>query len=240
MEWRFGDSERKPDPPDDDWERWLAAIDADDAERLERFCSTLAGLRAEAPLRALDDLVERAMDAFGYDLALLARPGGPGRMANARKLMRLARSFEASEGRDLAGFLLAADESTRRDEREGMAPVQAEGYDGVRVMTVHAAKGLEFPVVAVAEMGRRLNAGHRWDDVLVGRPEPGADRRFGMRLAFPATDPVGLWELHELGEEENLAQAEEGARLVHVARHPGAGPADPLGRLPRGPARAVR
>ena len=42
-------------------------------------------------------------------------------MANVRKLMRLAREYERNEGRDLAGFLALAAESTRRDEREGMA-----------------------------------------------------------------------------------------------------------------------
>ena len=57
------------------------------------------------------------MTAFGYDLGLIARDGGAGRMANVRKLMRLARDYEANEGRDLAGFLALAAESTRRDER---------------------------------------------------------------------------------------------------------------------------
>ena len=45
------------------------------------------------------------MTAFGYDLGLIARDGGAGRMANVRKLMRLAREYERNEGRDLAGFL---------------------------------------------------------------------------------------------------------------------------------------
>ena len=217
VEWRYGDGEREPDRLAEGWERWLDAIEPSDEAALRRFCSILAGLRAEAALRPLDSLVERVMDAFGYDLALLSMSGGAGRMANARKLMRLARSFEDNEGRDLAAFLAAAEESTRRDEREGMAPVQAEGYDGVRIMTVHAAKGLEFPVVAVADMGRALNAGHRWEDVFIGQPRLDAEPRFGMRLAFPAGDPVGLWELHELGEEENFEESQEGARLVYVA-----------------------
>src|SRR6185503_3540126 len=127
-----------------------------------------------------------------------AREGGAGRMANVRKLMRLAREYEANEGRDLGGFLALAAESTRRDEREGMAAVQAEGHDGVRVMTVHAAKGLEFDVVAVPDLGRALNAGHSHADVTIGRPSEDGSCRFGMRLAFPARKTLGLWELVDL------------------------------------------
>ncbi|MGI9019575.1 MAG: UvrD-helicase domain-containing protein [Solirubrobacterales bacterium] len=216
VEWRYGGSAREPHDPDPEW---LDDVPAEDAERLQRFCSILAPLRAEAPLIELEVLIERAMVAFGYDLALLARPGGPGRMANVRKLMRLAREFERHEGRDLAGFLLAAAESAGRDEREGMAPVRAESHDGVRVMTAHAAKGLEFPVVAVPDLGRSLNAGHTWDDLMIGPVprEPGQPRRFGMRLAFPSSDSFGLWELDRLGREESVASSEEGCRLVYVA-----------------------
>ena len=140
-------------------------------------------------------------------------------MANVRKLMRLAREFERHEGRDLAGFLLAADESASRDEREGMAPVRAEGHDGVRVMTVHAAKGLQFPVVAVPDLGRTLSAGHTWSDVMLGPAPANGDRaqRFGMRLVFPSEDSFGLWELVGLNREERDAATEEGCRLVYVA-----------------------
>ena len=126
-------------------------------------------LRAEAAVTPLDALVERTMNAFGYDLALLARPQGAGRMANVRKLMRLAAEFERNEGRDLRAFLAQANESTKRDEREGQAPVQAEDYPGVRIMTVHGAKGLEFPVVAVPDLDRALDAGHRSGDIWIGR-----------------------------------------------------------------------
>ena len=216
IDWRYGDGTEGPWNPDLEW---LDHVPADDVSSLERFCSILGPLRAEAPLLSLEELIERAMTAFGYDLALLARHGGRGRMANVRKLMRLAREFERHEGRDLAAFLLAAAESASRDEREGMAPVRAEGHDGVRVMTVHAAKGLEFPVVAVPDLGRPLGGGHGWSDVVIGpRPtDPDAPQRFGMRLAFPSSDSFGLWELVELSREENEADAEEGCRLVYVA-----------------------
>lgn len=211
--WRYGDG-REPSVHED---RWLDPIDPGDAQRLERFCRILAELRAEAPRLTLEELIERTMAAFGYDLGLIARDGGAGRMANVRKLMRLAREYEANEGRDLGGFLALAAESTRRDEREGMAAVQAEGHDGVRVMTVHAAKGLEFDVVAVPDLGRDLNAGHSHGDITIGRPADGAPQRFGMRLAFPARKHLGLWELVDLNRAASAAEAEEGCRLVYVA-----------------------
>jgi ATP-dependent helicase/nuclease subunit A len=214
IEWRFGGGEREPDQVRTEW---LERIDAQDVTRLERFCERLATLRAEAPLLSLEELIERTMTAFDYDLGLIARQGGAGRMANVRKLMRLAREYETNEGRDLAGFLALAAESTRRDEREGMAAVQAEGHDGVRVMTVHAAKGLQFPVVAVPDLGRALNAGHHPGDLVIGPPSDDGERRFGMRLAFPSAGSVGLWELVDLNTAESEAEAEEGCRLVYVA-----------------------
>jgi ATP-dependent exoDNAse (exonuclease V) beta subunit len=196
----------------------LDAIGADDSHRLRTFCSRLGALRAEAPLLPLDALVERTMNAFDYDLALLARPQPDGRMANVRKLMRLAADFERDEGRDLRSFLAQAAESTKRDEREGLAPVQPEDHDGVRIMTVHGAKGLEFPVVAVPELDRPLDSGHDSADIRIGRPGPdGKDVRFGLRLAFPTEKSLGVWELTELDAEEKAAEAEESGRLVYVA-----------------------
>jgi ATP-dependent helicase/nuclease subunit A len=213
----YGGEEHRPDALDERQER-IDAISGEDAERLRLFCERLAPLRARAALTSLDALVEETMNAFGYDLALLARDGGRGRMANVRKLMRLASEYERNEGRDLRGFLDQAFRSTERDEREGMAPVNAEDHDGVRIMTVHGAKGLEFPVVAMPDMGRRLNAGHRAGDLWIGRRGlEGGEPRFGMRLAFPTEKSMGVWELFELDAEENEAEAEEACRLLYVA-----------------------
>jgi ATP-dependent exoDNAse (exonuclease V) beta subunit len=220
-----GDGRRGPDPGDPSAE-WagrepdpeaLAAIQPDDAAKLRAFCEKVARLRAEAPLLPLDVLVERTMNAFRYDLALLARPQGAGRMANVRKLMRLAAEFEANEGRDLRGFLEQAERATQRDEREGLAPMQPEDHDGVRIMTVHGAKGLEFPVVAVPDLGRELSAGFRYGDIRIGRDAVGDRPRFGLRLVFPSEDSLGAWELHELDREELDADAEEACRLIYVA-----------------------
>ena len=216
LAWAFGSQQEAPEASEP---KWIEAIDDDDAQRLRDFCSTLDELRAIAPVVALDELVERTLRGFRYDLALLARPRGRGRMANVRKLTRLAREYEEHDGRDLRGFLLAAEELTERDEREGLAATQPEEHDGVRVMTVHAAKGLEFKVVAVPDLGRGLAQGEYPGDVLLGRldPENGDAARFGLRLVMPAASSLGVWELHELHAENVAEAAEEGGRLVHVA-----------------------
>ena len=81
-------------------------------------------------------------------------PAGDRRMANVRKLMRMAREYEAEEGRDLRGFIDFVAERDLVQEREGQAPLEAEDLDAVRLMTIHRAKGLEFPVVCVADLGK--------------------------------------------------------------------------------------
>ena len=125
-------------------------------------------------------LLERAIVATGYDLAVLARPGGDRRLANLRKLMRLAGEYERAEGRDLRGFLADAAARDLAEAREGEAALESEGLDAVRLMTIHRAKGLEFPVVCVADLGRQ--SGARRSPLLVDAdgdagPAPGAARR---------------------------------------------------------------
>ncbi len=130
--------------------------------------------RARRPRLPLAGLLDAAVTETGYDLAVLMRPAGEARFANVRKLMRLAEEFESREGRDLRGlldFLAVRAES----EAEAQAATAGEGHDGVRIMTVHNAKGLEFGVVAVPDLSRSLLAGTRAPLLNLGRePEPGS------------------------------------------------------------------
>src|SRR5207244_8796572 len=108
----------------------------------------------------------------------LTRKDGSARWANVRKLMRLAREFEESEGPDLSAFLEYLRTRAASRDREAEAATRAEGHAGVRVMTVHGAKGLEFGVVAVADLGRNLQLG--WTPL---RVQPGAEGPEGGELA---------------------------------------------------------
>jgi ATP-dependent helicase/nuclease subunit A len=191
-----------------------------DAARLSRFCEALAELRDNAPRLGLEELTDRTMTRFGYDLATLMRSRGPRRLANVRKLMRMARAYETAEGRDLRGFLDFLDEAAGRADREGEAATEAEEHDGVRVMTVHAAKGLEFPVVAVADLGRRLLAPRR-PSVRIDRAEEEGEEpspaRVGVRLARFGAKAVPLYAYDELIAEAERDEAAESCRLAYVA-----------------------
>ncbi|MBE2318459.1 UvrD-helicase domain-containing protein [Solirubrobacter sp. CPCC 204708] len=179
--------------------------------RLAELARLIASEREHAERAPLEVLLERAIVATGYDLATLARPGGDRRLANLRKLMRLAGEYERAEGRDLRGFLADAQQRDLAEAREGEAALESEGLDAIRLMTIHRAKGLEFPVVAVVDLGRQ--SGGRRPQLLVG-----ADHTAGLRLAPLGggdTIPTQAWE--QLAAQDAEADAEEERRLFYVA-----------------------
>ncbi|PZS09273.1 MAG: hypothetical protein DLM64_10890, partial [Solirubrobacterales bacterium] len=191
---------------------------APDRDRLAAFARWFAGERAAASRVGIEELIERALELTGYDLAMLAMPGGARRLANVRKLMRLARAHEAAGGG--GGGLRAFLELVQRrspgwggadGSRESEAPVEGEALDAVRLMTIHRAKGLEFEIVCVADLGRGPR--HRAELLRIGR-----DGRLGLRLAEPGTakrEPA----LHyaELGAEQQRCEEQEERRLFYVA-----------------------
>ena len=159
---------------------------------------------------SLETLIDRAVTLTGYDRHLLALPGGTRRMANVRKLMRMAREYEADEGRDLRGFIDALAERDAIQTREGEAPLEAEALDAVRMMTVHRAKGLEFPVVCLADLGKDGPRRRRLAADLRGRqrgPAPGRARRRRVDSA----------RLERIKAEGSVAAEEEERRIFYVA-----------------------
>ncbi|HUC00485.1 MAG TPA: UvrD-helicase domain-containing protein [Solirubrobacterales bacterium] len=196
----------------------------DDAERLEQipgserallaeFAAQLGSLRKRWPRLSLPALIEAATTETGYDLAVLMRPAGEARFANVRKLMRLAAEFELREGRDLRGLLDYLAVRAEADV-EAQAATAAEGHDGVRVMTIHSAKGLEFGVVAVPDLSRSLLAGTRAPLLTLGREQP---PRVGMQWRRLGRGAINLYDYGELYEDSKQRDAEEGLRLFHVA-----------------------
>jgi ATP-dependent helicase/nuclease subunit A len=191
----------------------LEQIPAEELRLLTRFAEILTGLRRRASSLSLAGLIDSAVTETGYDLAVLMRPAGEMRFANVRKLMRLAADFESAEGRDLRGLLdfLAA----RADaDADAQAATAVEGHDGVRIMTIHSAKGLEFDVVAIPHLSRGLLPSTRTPLLTLGREQESP--RVGMQLRRLGARGVNLYAQRELCEEAQKREAEEELRLFHV------------------------
>ncbi len=192
----------------------LDGLGAQDRARLDRFASWFAAERERAPRCAIEELIDSALTVSGYDLALLALPGGRRRLANVRKLMRLGREHEDARGPDLHGFLgLISDREAGRssESRESEAPMEGEGLDAIRLMTIHRAKGLEFPVVVVADLGRSVRPAAELLRVTT-------DGRIGIRLAragVAGREPA--LDYRTIGDEQREAQEREERRLFYVA-----------------------
>jgi ATP-dependent helicase/nuclease subunit A len=199
--------------------------DADDPrrtgerKRAAQLCAWLEQERELAPELALAALLERWIEHGGHEARLREGEDGERRRANVRKLVELAHEWERSEGRDLRGFL---DEAAFQQGTGGFlasaetiaepdAPVIGEGPpDAVRLMSVHAAKGLEFEVVCVADLGRAPSMGV--PDLLVG------GERVGVRLVgLVDPEPRPALDYAELVDKRREAQAEEEDRIMYVA-----------------------
>jgi ATP-dependent helicase/nuclease subunit A len=217
---------RRPDPPAAGGGADAKAGDplsGGERERVAAYCAWLQAQRLEAGELTLAQLLERAVQYGGHEARLRTMEDGPRRLANVDKLIGLAGEWERSEGRDLRGFL---DEAAFQQGAGGMgflasaetnaepdaAPVE-EGEDraeAVRLMSVHAAKGLEFDVVCVADLGRAPSAGV--PDLLVDGD------RVGVRLLeIDDPEPRPALEYAQLAHERREAQAQEEDRIAYVA-----------------------
>jgi ATP-dependent exoDNAse (exonuclease V) beta subunit len=189
----------------------IPGFPAADAERMREFCPWFAQERRGMARRSLEELLERAVTGRDYDLHALALRNGVRRMANVRKLLRLAREYEAHEGRDVRGFLDSVELRAEVDTSEGEAPVEPEDLDAVRLMTIHGAKGLEFDTVCVADLGRPGRGDH--PDLHVGD-----DGRIGLRLlTLEGNGGIKTLDFEALQAERDAADAAEEHRVYYVA-----------------------
>ena len=187
-------------------------IGEQDERLLLAFKQRYARLVEASERLSLERLCEQILVEHDYDLAVLAQWDGRRRYANIRKLARLARAYEELRGRDIEGFLRFMGDQEAVGAKQLEAVAEEEGSDAVRLLTIHAAKGLEFKVVVVADAGR-------------DRPAPSADEllalsdgRFGFRVVDPVTSErrgaFGYDEVRQAREEQDRA---ERLRLYYVA-----------------------
>ena len=162
----------------------------------------LRGLSVERNRRPTADTVERLLSETRAHATLAMWPSGEQALANALAIVDLARNFDARGSTSFRAFVEALEEQAERGQG-GEAPIVEEGTEGVRLMTVHKAKGLEFPVVILCD--------------------PVAPAK--TTTVFRFTDAARKLSAHalcgcrpfELRENEELARRHDDAELVRLS-----------------------
>lgn len=179
-------------------------------DALHRAADILDELSADKDALSIDALIERVLDRTAFATSLLAQTQGVRKVGNLRRIVDLARLAGQSQG-TLGQFTRFLAELTFEEVRAEQAAVEAEDDQVVRIMTVHKAKGLEFPVVALADLNYQPKG--RYGSLHVRGP-------WGLTLKTGSgeDEPVSS-QLARLGEDA-ADEAEEIRRLyVAMTRH---------------------
>ncbi len=207
---------------------WAALETTDDPQLADAYqClstwRTLAGCTGESDVEILPwgRLLTRIIDETGYLMSVGADERGEQAVANVEKFRNQVRAWGENGIQTAASLLHRIDRQAELDPREGHAEIP-DGTDGVRIMTIHAAKGLEFPIVAVPDIGSRLNYGRSIDDYGHVRLANENDD-IAPLLAVKGPSPDDPYELestvaHTYADAQSLPRERaEAKRLLYVA-----------------------
>jgi ATP-dependent exoDNAse (exonuclease V) beta subunit len=152
----------------------------------------------------VEETVRALLAATRAHAAFLLRPWGEQALANVMRVTELARAYEVGGGISFRGFVTRLREEAEAEVPE--APIVEEASEGVRLMTVHRAKGLEFPIVVLADFTA---------NIAPERPSRHVDAERGIcALGLSGWLPLDLLE-HEA--EELARERAEGVRVAYVA-----------------------
>ncbi|MCY3657126.1 MAG: UvrD-helicase domain-containing protein [Chloroflexi bacterium] len=188
------------DPPD--------TVEGRERERCAHAAGLLGELRGLAGTLPADALLERALETSGVEAAWRPIEGGEQAVANIRKLVRIVRTLAGYTLPDVVEYL-----DQRREEldvREG--PAVLDRPEAVQIMTVHASKGLEFPIVWIPEAHLPSRPSYeplRWhrEDGVSATLQPGEEDSTRPRPGFYA----------HLLRRDQAEDAAEHRRLFYVA-----------------------
>ncbi len=178
---------------------------------VQHFLSILDELRHLAAVLPVDALLQKLYDLTAFPLVVRTMEWGEARLANLQLLLHYARDCESWGYRGLCGFVRFLDQLERQGE--DLPPALWQATDAVALMSVHRSKGLEFPVVFLADASHGFNKTDLRSRTLVNsRLGFGCMRRDWERLIQFTTMPLEAVRI----ECENEMLSEE-LRILYVA-----------------------
>jgi ATP-dependent exoDNAse (exonuclease V) beta subunit len=178
---------------------------SDELKLVTSALEVLAGLHRLRNQRPVAETVNLVLESTRAHIGFGLRPGGHQALANVLRIVEIARGYEQTGGISFRGFvedLIARSERVDRSE----APMIEATAEGVRLLTVHAAKGLEYPIVILADMSCNIAS------------------QYAQRFLDPAkgicAQPLLNCEPFELSEhasQEQSREHSEGIRVAYVA-----------------------
>ncbi|MCC6153635.1 MAG: UvrD-helicase domain-containing protein, partial [Candidatus Hydrogenedentes bacterium] len=179
-------------------------------ERLAAARNLIGTLDTELD-RPLAEFIQIAFGAIGLEGVVLRQFMGPQRVGNLRKVAALAETFSGARPPNLRAFVHYLNDMAVREIREGEAAADADNQHSVTIMTIHKAKGLEFPLVYVADLGRDAKGGPARNVALH------KDIGFVAKVNGPdgtLTAPALHEGIRDIKNDEEMA---EQARILYVA-----------------------
>uniref|UniRef100_UPI0032C22A5D UvrD-helicase domain-containing protein n=1 Tax=Halorientalis sp. TaxID=1931229 RepID=UPI0032C22A5D len=207
---------------------WDALAETDDPQLADAFdllttWRTLSGCAtpSEDGVLPWNRLLSRVIDDTGYLASVSADERGQQAVANVEKFRDQVRTWSENGVHTAAGLLHRIDRQAEIDPREGEADIPGDA-EGVRIMTIHSAKGLEFPIVTVPDLGSDLNFGRSVDDHGYVRLVDGTDDAPPVP-AVGGPNPGDAFSIektavHEYADRRSRPQERaESKRLLYVA-----------------------
>lgn len=173
----------------------------------------LRSLRQAAALMALPELFAQLWDELKPEFVLSQQENGPSKLANVKKLRRLAQQYCQTKQASLAEWLQNVKDLRASSSKEPAATVQAD--DALQIMTIHNSKGLEFDLVILPQLDKSVHGdtasikylpGKEGEQGLLGIKVP--DKEMQMQKS-------GVYELAKARDSE--LEEEESRRLLYVA-----------------------
>jgi len=135
--------------------------------RINQVVLDLSRWKKQSRYMRLDELLWQIMMETGYYQYVGAMPGGKARQGNLRLLVDRAEQMEKNQNTSLHQFVATVDKMHKTNSELGTAKIIGESENVVRIMSIHKSKGLEFPLVIVAGMGKKFNLRDAYQSVLM-------------------------------------------------------------------------